>query len=50
MPAVEVDGGPMVAGAGMSRMSNGDALVHWLELWWVLLPLLVHVVVVVVVV
>ena len=30
MPAVEVDGGPMVAGS--SRMSNGGALVYWLEL------------------
>ena len=35
---------------GSRRMSNGGALVYWLELLWVLLPLLVHVVVVVVVV
>ena len=50
MPAEEANGGPVVGALGCRRMSNGGALVYWLELWWVLLPLLVHVVVVVVVV
>ena len=48
MPAVEVDGCPVVGALGWwRRRCNGGAMVHWMGLLMVLLPLLVHVFVVV---